>query len=99
MTGTSVTQVGLNNRILEELDQAENPTLVLCGQKVYRAMQKSTREITRSLSRGKASKVAYPKGVPMREQHNWSMTYLDLFTGTVRGWIEDRSLPVGLKEA
>lgn len=89
-----IPRVGLNNRIPEELAEAHNSTLVLCGEKEYRVMQESTREIARSLPGGKAYQVAYPKDVPMREQHIWSMTYPDLFTRTIRAWIEDRPLPI-----
>ncbi len=89
-----MTRIGLNNRIPVGLAQARNPTLVLCGEKEYREMQESTREIAGTLPNGKAFQVTYPKGVPMREQHNWSMTYPDLFTRTVKAWIEDGSLPV-----
>jgi hypothetical protein len=59
-------------------------------------MKGSTREIAGTLPNGEAFQVTYPKGVPMREQHNWSMTYPDPFTKTVKAWIEDRPLPAEL---
>jgi pimeloyl-ACP methyl ester carboxylesterase len=92
-----MTRISLNNRIPVGLAQARNPTLVLCGEKEYREMKTSAREIAGRLPRGEAFQVTYPRGVPMREQHNWSMTYPDLFTKTVKAWIEDGSLPVELK--
>ncbi len=54
--------------------------LVLCGQKEYREMHESTHAIAAALPNGKAYQVTYPKGVPLREQHNWSMTFPELFT-------------------
>jgi hypothetical protein len=91
-----MTRVGLDNRVPEKLAQARNPVLVLCGQKEYREMLTSTCEIATTLQRGEAFQVIYPYGVPMREQHNWSMTFPDLFTKTVRTWIEDGLLPAEL---
>ena len=88
-----MTRVGLRNRIPDGLAKARNPTLVLCGQKEYRAMHESTGAIAAALIKAKAYQVVYPKGVPLREQHNWSMTHPELFTRTVRAWIEDRELP------
>ncbi len=86
-------RVGLHNHIPGGLGKAKNPTLVLCGQKEYREMQESTRSIAAELPAGVAYQVVYPKNVPMREQHNWSMTFPDLFTTTVRAWIEGEKLP------
>jgi pimeloyl-ACP methyl ester carboxylesterase len=91
-----VTRVGLNNRIPEGLAQARNPTLVLCGQREYREMHASTRAISGTLPCGEAFQVTYPAGVPMRAQHNWSMTHPDLFTRTVKAWIDNEPLPVEL---
>jgi pimeloyl-ACP methyl ester carboxylesterase len=88
-----ITRVGLNNRIPVELAQAHNPTLVLCGEKEYQEMKNSVREIAGTLSNGEAYQVHYPKGIPLREQQNWSMTYPELFTRTVRAWIEGQPLP------
>ena len=59
-------------------------------------MKDSTREIAGTLSNGEAFQVTYPKGIPLREQHNWSMTYPELFTMTVKAWIEDLPLPAEL---
>jgi len=91
-----MTRVGLQNHIPEGLAQARNPTLALCGEKEYREMQASTRAIAATLPKGEAFQVTYPKGVPLREQHNWSMTYPEQFTKTIKAWIEDRPLPAEL---
>jgi len=92
-----VTRVGLNNFIPDGLLKTKNPTLVLYGEKEYHEMQESTRAVAAALPNGKAFKVTYPKGVPMRSQHNWSMVYPDLFTRTVKAWIEGKPLPIELK--
>ena len=60
-------------------------------------MHESTRAIATALPNASAYQVTYPKGVPLREQHNWSMTFPDLFTRTVRAWIEGKELPEELK--
>jgi pimeloyl-ACP methyl ester carboxylesterase len=88
-----VTRVGLNNKIPDGLSRATNPCLVLCGQKEYREMKDSTRAIAAALPNARAYQVTYPKDVPLREQHNWSMTHPELFTRTIRAWIEDRDFP------
>ncbi|MGB8252347.1 MAG: alpha/beta hydrolase, partial [Anaerolineaceae bacterium] len=64
-----VARVGLHNDIPDGLAKAKNPTLVLCGEKEYREMQESTQAVAAALPNGKAFKVTYPKGVPLREQH------------------------------
>ncbi len=91
-----VTRVGLNNSIPSGLSQVKNSCLVLCGQKEYREMRESTRSIAAALPNASAYQVTYPKGVPLREQHNWSMTHPDLFNRTVSAWIEDKPLPIEL---
>jgi pimeloyl-ACP methyl ester carboxylesterase len=91
-----VLRVGLWNRIPKGLEKVKNQTLVLCGQKESREMHESTRAVAAALLNGKAFEVAYPKGVPMRAQHSWSMVYPDLFTRTIRNWIERKTLPVEL---
>jgi pimeloyl-ACP methyl ester carboxylesterase len=101
MTATEfvdMTLVGLNNLIPSGLARANNPCLVLCGQKEYREMHESTRAIAAALPNARAYQVTYPKGIPLREQHNWSMTYPDLFTRTVRAWIEGKELPSELEQ-
>jgi pimeloyl-ACP methyl ester carboxylesterase len=92
-----MTRISLNNRIPVGLAQVRNPTLVLCGEKEYREMKASTREIVQALPNGKAYEVTYPAGVPMRAQHNWSMTYPELFTKTVKAWVDNEPLPETLK--
>jgi pimeloyl-ACP methyl ester carboxylesterase len=92
-----VTRVGLNNPIPMGLERANNPCLVLCGEKEYREMKESTRAIAAALPDARAYQVAYPQGVPLREQHNWSMTHSELFNRTIRAWVENKRLPPELK--
>jgi pimeloyl-ACP methyl ester carboxylesterase len=91
-----VTRIGLNNSIPQGLSRANNPCLVLCGQKEYREMHESTRDVAAALPNATAYQVTYPKNVPMRSQHNWSMVFPDLFNRTVNAWIEGKPLPVEL---
>jgi pimeloyl-ACP methyl ester carboxylesterase len=93
-----MTRVGLDNSIPQGLSRANNSCLVLCGQKEYREMHESTRAIAAALPNARAYQVTYPKSVPLREQHNWSMTYPELFTRTVRAWVEGKELPEELKQ-
>jgi pimeloyl-ACP methyl ester carboxylesterase len=78
-----------NYRLPANLDKVSSPVLVVIGQKEYKAMYESARELVQALPNAKGY-VAQGRG------HNWSLEAPDLYTQMVRAWINDLPLPHGL---
>jgi pimeloyl-ACP methyl ester carboxylesterase len=78
-----------NYRLPANLEKASSPVLVVIGQKEYKAMYESARELVRALPSAQAY-VAQGRG------HNWSLEAPDLYTQMIRAWINDQPMPPGL---
>jgi pimeloyl-ACP methyl ester carboxylesterase len=97
---------GLFARILAEnqkfrlspgLKRVTSPVLVVAGKGEYKAMTESVGDIVAALPNAKGFLVQHPGKLSLAEQHNWSITAPELFTRTLRAWIEDKPLPQELK--
>jgi pimeloyl-ACP methyl ester carboxylesterase len=79
------------------LERVTSRVLVVVGQKEYKAMRQSARDLAAAMPGARGYMVVAPEGSRLAEGHNWSMTRPGLFTKTVRAWIEDQPLPAGLQ--
>jgi pimeloyl-ACP methyl ester carboxylesterase len=79
------------------LEKANRPALVVVGEKEYGVMKRSARELLAKLPNSKGAMVSLGKGSRLAAEHNWAITAPDLFNRTLLAFLEDRSLPEGLK--
>lgn len=86
-------------RLPEGLKHAAAPTLVLAGTKEYGAMKQSARDLAAALPCARLGWVGERIGATMAAQHNWALTAPEVFSQTVRSWVEDRDLPEGIEPA
>jgi pimeloyl-ACP methyl ester carboxylesterase len=99
-----LTESGFTNLMVENqrfrlpvgLEQATNPTLVVCGKSEYPAMRQSVREVAAALPNGRACAVQHPQKLSLAEEHNWNLTAPELFTAMVRAWETGQPLPAAL---
>jgi pimeloyl-ACP methyl ester carboxylesterase len=86
------------NRILKEnmlfkmpnsLERAEAPVLVMTGQKDYKIIKESARDLLNILPNSKGA-------MALRAGHMWNMENSELFNNVLRAWITDESLPEDL---
>ena len=99
LSESGFTNVMLENqrfRIPSGLEQAQTPTLIVCGKNEYSAMRKSARDLAKALPNGQAYEVQHSKKMSLAEEHNWNLTAPELFTQMVRAWFTGQSLPVEL---
>ena len=61
-------------------------------------IRNSIRDVATAIPGAQARLVVHARKMSVAGEHNWSMTTPDLFTRSVRAWIEDQPLPVELKE-
>ena len=78
------------------LEKANVPVLVAVGRKEYAAMKQSALDLVKVLPKARGIMVALGSKSSLAEEHSWAMTAPDLFTATVKAWIEDRPLPSDL---
>jgi pimeloyl-ACP methyl ester carboxylesterase len=69
------------------------PTLVVVGEHEYAAMKGSATDIASALADARAFEVHHPVKRPLAQEHNWNLVEPELFTRTVRAWIEGGELP------
>ena len=86
MASVHVFDENMHFRLPAGLNRVTNPVLVLVGQREFKIMQQSARDVAAAIPGAKGFQVA-------NAIHFWSMQLPDLFTQTVRNWIEDRALP------
>lgn len=92
LTASSFTNIMRANgsyRLPANLDRATAPALVVIGQKEYRIMARSARDLVQALPHA-SGYVARGLG------HNWCFEAPDLFTRVAQAWIGDQPLPPGL---
>jgi len=83
-------------RLPAGLEKVAAPTLVVCGRKEYKIVHESVKDVAAAIPGAKGYLVHHTK-MSLSEEHNWSMTAPELFTRTVRAWIEGQPLPEELK--
>jgi pimeloyl-ACP methyl ester carboxylesterase len=97
---------GLFTRILVEnqrfrlpagLERVTAPVLVVAGRNEYKAMMQSVGDIVAALPNARGCLVQHSRRMSLAQEHNWSITTPELFTRTVRTWIEGQPLPEELK--
>ena len=85
-------------RLPAGLEKVTAPTLVVAGQSEYKVMHQSVRDVAAAILGAQARLVHHTRKLSLSEEHNWSMTTPELFTSTVRAWIEEKPLPPELEE-
>jgi pimeloyl-ACP methyl ester carboxylesterase len=85
-------------RLPSDLENVTAPTLVVAGLNEYKVMRQSVRDVAAAIPSAHACLVHHPNKLSLSRQHNWSMTAPELFTRTVRTWIEGQQLPSELQE-
>lgn len=85
-------------RLPSGLETIAAPTLVIAGQKEYAAMKQSVRDLVAALPRAKGGFLNLGKSSSMAKEHNWALTAPELFAQTVRAWIEEKLLPLGIED-
>ena len=100
MTDQSFVDVMIVNqqfRIPEGLDNVKSPVLMIVGQKEYKVMRDSARDLVAAIPDSRAYVVHHDPKLSMAQQHNWSMNTPEMFTETVRAWITGQPLPASLQ--
>jgi pimeloyl-ACP methyl ester carboxylesterase len=78
----------------ETLDKSDTPTLLLTGGKETRLARRSAAALARSMPNG-------VDRVVTGMRHDWPLSYPELFSRTVDGWLSGTALPleIGLPNA
>lgn len=84
-------------RLPTGLEKVHSPTLVVGGMKEYRVMRDSIKDVAAAILGAKGYLVRHTKRMPMALEHNWNLSAPELFTNTVRAWIENQPLPEELE--
>lgn len=83
-------------RLPQGLHRVKTPTLIISGKNEYAAMRQSARDIASAIPNSQIYEVSHIRKMTVAEEHNWSLTTPELFTETVRAWINDQPLPSNL---
>jgi len=75
-----------NYRLPSNLDKATSPVLVVIGQKEYKIMYQSARDLVQALPNAKGY-------VAQGRSHNWSLESPELYAQMIRAWLTDQPLP------
>ncbi len=75
------------------LENVHSPVLVVGGKKEYKVMQGSIKDVTAAIPGAKGYLVHHTKKMPLALEHNWNLSTPELFTRSVRAWIENQPLP------
>jgi pimeloyl-ACP methyl ester carboxylesterase len=94
---THVMTENLKFRLPAGLEKVNVPTQVVAGKGEYGAMKQSARDLAAALPNARGYLVTHRQKLSLAQQHNWNLNAPDLFTRTVRAWIEDKPLPDELK--
>jgi len=84
-------------RLPNGLDQFTAPVLVLTGEKEYKVMKLSARDLTTVLPNAQLAEVLLPGKVSLAQSHNWPLNAPALCTNTIRAWAHGEKLPDGVK--
>ena len=80
-------------RLPKGLETAPAHTLVLAGKKEYAAMKQSVRDLVATLPNAQGGLINLGKKYSMANEHNWALATPELFTQTVRAWLEEKNMP------
>jgi pimeloyl-ACP methyl ester carboxylesterase len=75
------------------LERVTAPVLVLAGRNEYKAMTQSVGDIVAALPNAKGYLVHHSQQMSLAQEHNWSITTPELFTSTLRAWLQGKPLP------
>ena len=89
---------GLHYRMPKGLEKATSRVLVVVGNKEYRQMHDSARDLLRMLPNARGVVVSLGPKARLPEEHNWAVTAPDLFARTLQAWIESAPLPKELRD-
>ncbi len=84
-------------RLPAGLEKVAAPTLAVGGSKEYKVMHESIRDLAAAIPGAQGCLVHHARKLSLSEEHNWNLSAAELFTRSVRAWIEDRPLPAELK--
>lgn len=87
----------LQFRLPPGLEKFNRPVLVVTGSKEYKQMKDSARDLLRVLPNARGVSANLGKDSSLAKEHNWALTFPDLFTSTISSFIENNDLPVELK--
>ena len=73
-------------RLPANLEKVTSPVLVVIGQKEYKVMYESARDLVRALPNAKGN-------VAQGRSHNWSLEAPELYAQMIRAWITGQPLP------
>ena len=79
------------------LKRVAAPVLVVAGRNEYKAMTGSVGDIVAVLPNAKGYLVYHSQKMSLAQEHNWSITAPELFTRTVRAWLQGQPLPEELR--
>lgn len=85
-------------RLPAGLERVTAPTLAVGGRKEYKIMHQSIQDVAEAIPGAHGYLVHHTKRMPLNEEHNWNLSAPELFTRTVRAWIEGWPLPSELQE-
>jgi pimeloyl-ACP methyl ester carboxylesterase len=84
-------------RLPDGLERVTSPTLVVGGKREYGVIRQSVKDIATAIPGAKGYLVHHLQRLSLSEEHNWNLSAPELFTQTVRAWIEGQPLPEELK--
>jgi len=104
-TFRELTESGFTNLMVENqrfrlpqgLERVNVPTLVVVGKREYAAMRQSAHDLANAMPSAQAFEVNHTRKMSLAEEHNWNLSTPDLFTQTIRSWINDQPLPSALQ--
>ena len=100
LTESGFTNVMLENqrfRLPQGLERVNVPTLIVVGKREYAAMRQSAHDLANAIPSAQAFEVNHTRKMSLAEEHNWNLSTPDLFTQTIRAWINDQPLPSALQ--
>jgi len=104
-TFSELTESGFTNLMVENqrfrlpqgLEHVNVPALIVVGKREYAAMHQSARDLANAIPSAQAFEVNHTRKMSLAEEHNWNLSTPDLFTQTIRAWINDQPLPLALQ--
>lgn len=90
---TNLMYSAMHFKMPEGLEKANVPVLVVVGKLEYKQMQQSARDLLSVLPNARGVMVSLGQGSSLAKEHNWALSLPDLFTQTVRAWVNHKPLP------
>ena len=80
-------------RLPAGLETVQTPVLVVTGKHEYAQMRASARDLLTVLPNARGAVVDLGKGSSLAKEHNWALSAPELFTETVKRWLENQPVP------